>query len=102
MLRGGSGLVLWGGPGRLLRFWLSLRFPLWRCGLRFGLLLRQGAGGWWGLVCSRGLRVLGWGLGGGWRRGVQLLLALGARSSGHVHPQSPLHLAVQAQPFLHL
>lgn len=34
--------------------------------------------------------------------GVQLLLAFGARRRGHVHPQSPLHLAVQTEPLLYL
>lgn len=106
LLRGGrlGLLMLWGGPGRLLRFWLALavRFLLRRRGLRFGWLRRQGAGGRRGLFHTWGLRVLGRGVGGGWRRRVQLLLTLGARSGGHVHPQRPLHLAVQAQPFLHL
>lgn len=46
--------------------------------------------------------LFGWGVDRrqGW--GVQLLLALGARRSGHVHAQSPLHLAVQTEPLLHL
>lgn len=68
-----------GGPGRLSLAgaprWLLLRPP-------------QGQFGW-----RVGRRRCG---------GVQLLPALGARRGGHVHPQGPLHLAVQAEPLLHL
>lgn len=78
-------LISWRRLGLLLRLLLGLRlgFGLGRGLLDGGLLLRRDD--WFGLV----------------RRRVDLLLAFRAWR-GHVDAQSPLHLTVQAQPFLHL
>lgn len=79
-------LIGWRRLGLLLRLLLGLRlgFRLGRGLLDGGLLLLR-RDDWFGLV----------------RRRVDLLLAFRAWR-GHVDAQSPLHLTVQAQPFLHL